>query len=323
MSVNWGIDVQAGLAYLGAGTGGLEIVDVTAPAAPVMVGQYPLPAWATGFDDLEVHDGIAYVGASWKSGGCATYVLTLDVSDPAAIVLLDFLQIGQRCRVRHIEVYMNGPTVLVHATNEEAETVIIDASDPGSLVLASSPPPDRSFAMAISEAGELRYVANYQGSGDPGLFIHDVSNPANPVQLSYTPLLHGTTPCAATSVGVSGNLVCAVACVLHVLDASNPFAPVTVAQHGNHRITPDLDILLDGPLLYGISGINPGGVIINLVALPGDFDGDLDVTPADLPGFVACLLDPAPALCLIADMDGDGKADGADIPLFVAAILNN
>ncbi len=312
---NWGIDVQAGLAYLGAGTGGLEIVDVSDPSAPVMVGQYPAPTWVTGFDDLEVHDGIAYVGASVKGGGCATYVLTLDVSDPAAIVFLDSLQIGFRCRVREIEVYVEGSTVLVHAINEEGETWIIDASDPGNLELLSSPDPDDAMGLALSETGDLRYVANY-GPTAQGLFIHDVRDPVNPIQLSHTPF-----SCYATSVDVSGNLACLVACNLHVLDVSDPSAPVTIAQGGTHRLVPDLSILLTGPLMYGVK--RSGGVILDLIARPGDFDGDLSVTLADLPGFVACLLDPAPATCLIADMNDDGNPDGADIPLFVAAILNN
>ena len=56
-------------------------------------------------------------------------------------------------------------------------------------------------------------------------------------------------------------------------------------------------------------------------ALPGDCDGSGIVDMADIPCFVACLLDPAPAACLIADLNADGTPDGMDIALFVRALL--
>ena len=57
------------------------------------------------------------------------------------------------------------------------------------------------------------------------------------------------------------------------------------------------------------------------VPVPGDLNGDGIVDLADIGGFVACLLDPAPAACLAADINGDGTADGLDIAPFVDAVL--
>lgn len=50
----------------------------------------------------------------------------------------------------------------------------------------------------------------------------------------------------------------------------------------------------------------------------GDVDGDTALTPADIPGFVDCLIaSPSAARCTCADMDLNGVVDGRDIQLFV------
>ncbi len=86
---------------------------------------------------------------------------------------------------------------------------------------------------------------------------------------------------------------------------------------------PNMRVLLNdglGILTDGGSYLVPGTMQTQSIAI-GYLDGDGIVDLGDLPGFVACLLDPAPALCLIADMNGDGSPDGLDIPLFVDALL--
>src|SRR5262249_10260057 len=127
----------------------------------------------------------------------------------------------------------------------------------------------------------LLYTVSAFGDSDPpytrGLYVHDVSNPATATQLSYTQLFvsTGAPPYDATSVGVFGNMACAVAGTMHVLDVSNPAAPIKRAESQNYHSAPDYSTLLRSPFMYGVSGYNPAGVIIDLVALPGDFDGDL------------------------------------------------
>lgn len=319
---NWGIDVQNDLAYLSAGTGGLEILDVAVPSAPVLVGSFSAAPAFTAFDDLAVLDGIAYVGAHCCNP-VISFVLTFDVTDPANIILLDTLQTGSG-NVAEVEVVDNGVTVIVHALSQGFSPVVVNATDPGALALLSSTGPGSSRGIAIDQSNQLRCTVTSSDEAARGLYFHDVSDPANPAFLSFTQLIpeSQSVSCSATSVGGFGNLVCAVACTMHVLDVSNPSAPVRVAESPNFHIQPDLDIWVEGPFMYGVSGINPGGVIIDLVAVPGDFDGDLSVAASDVGGFVGCLLDPAPAQCLVADMDDDGATDGEDISLFLDAILN-
>jgi hypothetical protein len=114
-------------------------------------------------------------------------------------------------------------------------------------------------------------------------------------------------------------LVCAVGGTMHVLDVSDPTAPVELAQSINGHPSPDTTILMDGPLVYGVAGENPSGVLLYLAAIPGDFDADLSITEADLDAFTNCLLGQAQPTCIAADMNEDGVIDCADWPLFAAA----
>jgi len=51
--------------------------------------------------------------------------------------------------------------------------------------------------------------------------------------------------------------------------------------------------------------------------LSGDVDGDSMLTPADIPGFVNCLIEvPGATRCTCADMDLNGVVNGIDIQLF-------
>lgn len=322
---NWGIEVQGGLAYLCAGTGGLEIIDVSTPSTPTLIGQYPVPGSITHFDDLAVHNGIAYVGAADDTGICASYLLTFDVSDPANVSLLDSLQIGNRCLVPQVELQISDGSVIVHAINDFGSPVIVNATDPGNLTVLPSSAPLFSSDLAVDAPGALRCTVTVRDELTCGLYIHDVADPASPSLMSFTPLIPESqnVSCQATSVGVFGNLVCAVGCSMHVFDVSNPSAPVKVAESLPNHVPPDLDIRIEGPFMYGVSGRNPAGVTINLVAAPGDFDSDLNVSPSDVNGFVACVLDPTPATCLVADMNDDGASNAADIQLFLEAMLGS
>ena len=84
---------------------------------------------------------------------------------------------------------------------------------------------------------------------------------------------------------------------------------------------------LDGDGDLDVAATNGGDDNVSILrnracdTVPGDCDGSGMVDMADIPCFVACLLDPAPAACLIADMNADGTPDGMDIAAFVQALL--
>jgi hypothetical protein len=76
--------VADGVAYFGAGWGGLYLFDVTDPAAPVALSHWPSPDWVTG---LTVADGTAYVALG------STGLAILDVGDPQHPELLGLAEL--------------------------------------------------------------------------------------------------------------------------------------------------------------------------------------------------------------------------------------
>jgi hypothetical protein len=67
------VDVVDGIAYVCADSSGLQIVDVSEPVQPVLLGELS----SSGAIDVSVEDGMAYV-ADWDEG-----FLVIDVTDPA------------------------------------------------------------------------------------------------------------------------------------------------------------------------------------------------------------------------------------------------
>lgn len=66
--------------YLGAGTAGLLVYDVSTPAAPTFAGSYQVPGFR--LDQFEIRDGIGYLGFN-KSG-----IHIVDLANPGTPVLL-------------------------------------------------------------------------------------------------------------------------------------------------------------------------------------------------------------------------------------------
>lgn len=74
------------MAYVADGNGGLAIVDVTSPLAPVLKAQFALPGYAI---DIAVDAGLARAAVALRSG-----VAIVDIADPAAPVLVETLSLA-------------------------------------------------------------------------------------------------------------------------------------------------------------------------------------------------------------------------------------
>lgn len=92
------------------------------------------------------------------------------------------------------------------------------------------------------------------------------------------------------------------------------FPPVVAIDDGEPPCTlPTIDLTV----------FDPDGDGLFDVELAGDVNGDRQVTPADIPEFVAVLLGAStdPLRICAADMDHSGAADGRDIDALVAALV--
>ncbi len=244
------VEVVENLAYLADGNSGLQIVDVTNPAAPALTGSYNTPGSAYS---VHVIENLAYV-ADDTSG-----LQIIDVSNPAAPTLTGSYDTPDSARglqiVGNLAYVADGSSGLqiINITNPSAPSFIgsydtpdlartlqiignlayvadytsglqiIDVSNPSAPTLAGSYNTP-SYAWGLQVIENLAYVADFHG----GLQIIDVSNPAAPAfRGSYI------TPDDALGVQVIGNLayVCDDASGLLIIDVSNPAAPTLKSSY--------------------------------------------------------------------------------------------
>jgi hypothetical protein len=151
------VTVNGGYAFVASGARGVRIVDVSAPTAPVAVGEIATTdAWA-----VAVRGGYAYV-ADGESG-----LRVLDVSAPRAP-----LDIGMRKTSDARAVALAGTYAYVADGTKGLK--VIDITDPRSLPRVASV--ETENALDVMVIGARLYIAD--GAG--GLKIFDVTRPAAP-----------------------------------------------------------------------------------------------------------------------------------------------
>ncbi|MEZ4647725.1 MAG: FlgD immunoglobulin-like domain containing protein [Candidatus Eisenbacteria bacterium] len=289
-----GAVIDGSLAYVAAGTAGLEIVDVSDPTSMTVVGSWT----GTSVNSVDVLGGLAYVAD--ESLG----LVILDVSNPAAPTLVGsepFAPFGT-----HVEVEL--PYAYVAMANDGL--VILDVSDPSNpdwtgyielaidqftlkdgyvfgigghwlRVIDVSVPPfpslEGSYSIAQTADG-IAIVGDHAYVGSGILRVYDISDPLAVSSLGY---LYG--PGWVDRVWADGSTLYADASEsgVQVLDLASPAFP---ALAGTSRLAEDVDWVVAGD-----EWLFAGAGAMGLVALPLDcdapsaVDGTEDVF-AGLPG---------------------------------------
>lgn len=166
-------------AYLAAGYGGLLIIDVSDPAAPVELGSF---AEVNSAQDVVVHDLYAYL-ADYETG-----LYVVDVSNPAmpsAVYHLPLIGGASSIEVAGNYAYLGESFKWINGVPQGGSLQIYDLSSPASPALISSLEMNGE-KWTIRVKDEYVYVAG----GSRGLVIVDVADPANPLiiaQLSISP----------------------------------------------------------------------------------------------------------------------------------------
>ena len=154
--------IAAGAFYESVTPGGLHIVDISEPGAPVLVGSFDEPMAAT---DVIVDGGIAYVADSWNG------LFILDVSDPYAPVRIGFVK--SPGPLRGLDLVED----IVYLADQYYGIRIIDVSNPGAPKEITLYDP-WGYILGVDVQGDLAYIAS-----DPGVHVVDVSDPSAPVEV--------------------------------------------------------------------------------------------------------------------------------------------
>jgi hypothetical protein len=183
----------------------LEIIDVSTPTTPILVGQSDVLTDLV--EDVAVEGNYVYVAATEG-------LHILDVSDPTAPVNQGFLDTpGSAWGVAASGGY-------AYVADGESGLRVVDVSNPAApQEVGSLDTPD--FAHRVVLVGTLAYVADREG----GVRIIDVSNPQAPTQISRNPGY-------AVSLIVEGNYAYVAMGTqgFRIVDVSNPAAPASVGE---------------------------------------------------------------------------------------------
>jgi len=247
--------------YAYVGWGGLGIVDLSDPANPIEVGNYPMLGEATdvglvsnGQAPLTVDRGVKYAYVTCGKEGICIF----DISNPTHTTLAKFyntpgqtnnitiientayVEVGGGFRIldvstptvpQEINSYpYSGPIEVVGqrayiAANKQGALHILDISNPAMPDLISVYQPDNFGILDVAVNEDKAYLASQQG-----LQVIDVSDPIHPKEIS-TYLFPTEYP--LDSVVFIKNIVYMTGYreSVHIINVSNPFTPKEVGTY--------------------------------------------------------------------------------------------
>lgn len=197
------------------------IINISNPAAPVLVGSLTLANIPTG---VAVSGNYAYISNS----GSATEMQTVNITTPSAPTLTSTYNAAGNAG--GLSIFAAGTTVyLGRASNGgSGEFLILNVAVPATPTVTGS----YGLAVAMNEiavAGNFAYVAT--NSGTQELIILSLATPALPTRVS---LISTTGTAAATGVAVAGTVVYIVAGTL--VTAIDVTVPATPSQLGTYTL---------------------------------------------------------------------------------------
>ena len=201
----WAVAVDGHYAYVTSRTTGLDIIDLSSPAAPVLVGNIDTDGYAYG---VAVAGDYAYV-ADGNAG-----LQVIDIRNPAAPLRVGgFDTDGYAYSVAVAGDY-------AYFADGSAGLQVIDIRNPAAPLRVGGFDTAGS-ARSVAVAGDYAYVAD----SDAGLQVIDIRNPAAPLWVGGV-----DTDGYANSVAVAGDYayVADDLAGLQVIDIRNPAAPLRV-----------------------------------------------------------------------------------------------
>jgi hypothetical protein len=200
------VDVNGNFAYVAAGSTGLQVVDVSNPALPLIVGSLDTPGNA---NDVRVAGNLAYV-ADGASG-----LRIISVANPAAPVHVGALDTTGEAN----DVVVVGNRVFV--ADGASGLQIIDATNPALPTLLRTVD-TAGIARGVDVEGNSAVIAD-----DTGLRVIDISNPS-------TASVVGSLALAGQIIDVDVDnghaIVAAYTGGVHVVDVRVPNAPIAVGN---------------------------------------------------------------------------------------------
>ena len=248
------VQVKGNHALVASRDAGLQVIDVSSPAAARVVGDYQP---YQDFYDLAVEGDLAYL-----AGGI---LFILDLSNTTSPAFVSRLSRGaQNVAVKDGYVYLSNYLEF----GLDITFTVVDARDPAA--------PQTLNEQNINGIVDLAFVGDYLYVAAKGLLVYDVSDPANPTQVSS--LLDGEN---LEYMAVTGDHVYlkTKGIGLFVIDASDPANPAV-----DHELRLNIwDVEEVGDYLYTCT--NAGFEIFDLKTKPAGGEEWKPLITIKLPGY--------------------------------------
>jgi hypothetical protein len=282
--------VENGLAYVADGSGGLQVIDVSNPSNPSILGSQSTSDRAR---DVCIAGDYAYVPHANVPPSSTSGLEIIDISIPSSpnsvynyltphkargiyvsnnyayladdespLQILDISDPINPIQIGGINPAGNNFDIYVRAgyayvADRQGGLAVIDVSDPSNpSIVDTEATPDQALRVHVS--GEYAYVA----ARESGLQIIDISTPTNPITMGFE-----DTPGMAYGVFVNGGYayIADTESGLQIIDISDPANPNTVAGYD----TPDYayDVFVKAGFAY-VADRYTGLIILDISDLP-------------------------------------------------------
>ncbi len=218
------MDIIDDTGYIRHFSGGLEVVDFSDPLQPVLISYYDT---CTSGRSFTIRDNLAYI-ADYSQG-----LQIVDLSDPDFPDLV--LNQSTSNRVHSLEVH-NSYAYIGHFGEEGIQVYDINELSQPQLV-GQFPTYYNEEIREIVVDGDRAYAQflNYGTASTREnigfMVIFDISQPENPVMLSYYQYLYADI----NSMDVSGDFAYLEANgAMQIVDVSNPYNPILAAEYGEN-----------------------------------------------------------------------------------------
>ena len=320
-----GLDIEGDRLYLGLNTGGFEVIDISDPKNPTFLAAFrpPLDNGCSSFDAVAVNNGLAHISYTERPG-CGSqpirFFLTVDISDHTNMFVVNqFWHISYNGH--DVATFNNDDVAFVGRFGNATERYFGGITGPAPSLVGYV---CGGFTKDILWHEDLLFVARHGNTSNPwyhGIYIRDVSDPANPLLLKH---VDGKYYCA---LAFQNDRLYADRCNrIELFDVSDPSNPISidlmpVGMGGDSRIIASEPYVYVGNTAaneganypWGLTILKVHGLDVTPECAPADLDCDGTVGLFDL----LTLLDhwgacDDPDDCP-ADLNGDGVVDQFDL----------
>jgi len=208
------VAIAGGHAYVAKGyqtVGGLDVVDISLPEAPLLVGAVSLPGYG---EDVAVAGDYAYVADGWAG------LQVVDISDPIAPIVVGVTDMPEFAS--DVALYAH---YAVLAESDTGRLHVIDVADPAAPVIIGGVDAQDDIQDLVIADGFAYVIYRFVYPGTAGLRVFDLAAPELPILVADLPVQDW-----AQGLAVTDGRAYVVSSLLQIVDVTDPTTPAILGS---------------------------------------------------------------------------------------------